>query len=58
MICLGLTVNVIPIKKPFSNLAKEIKQNSKKSSLRNQLDIQKKSFKTLINYEKNLYKKK
>ena len=58
MICLGLTVNVIPIKKAFTDLAKESKQNSKNSSLRNKLSIQKKSFRKLIKCKKNLYTKK
>ena len=45
-------------KKTLSDLAKEIKQSSKNSSLRNQLSIQKKSFRKLINCKKNLYTKK
>ena len=44
-------------KKALTDLAKEIKQNSKNSSLRNKLSIQKKSFRKLIKCKKNLYKK-
>ena len=44
-------------KKVLTDLAKEIKQNSKNSSLRNNLSIQKKSFRKLIKCKKNLYTK-
>ena len=45
-------------KKALTDLAKEIKQNCKNSSLRNKLSIQKKSFRKLIKCKKNLYTKK
>ena len=44
-------------KKALADLAKEIKQNSKNSSLRNKLSIQKKSFRKLIKCKRNLYTK-
>ena len=44
-------------KKALTDLAKEIKQNSKNCSLRNKLSIQKKSFRKLIKCKKNLYTK-